>query len=75
MAISAPDLNPIENIWSHLKRQLNKYETPPTGILDLWSRVQDEWNKINSEICLNLITSIPRRVEAVIKAKGRWTKY
>jgi DDE superfamily endonuclease len=30
------DLNPIEHLWSHLKRQLNKYESPPKGMLELW---------------------------------------
>jgi transposase len=71
----SPDLNPIEHLWSHLKRQLNTYETPPAGMHELWERVQDEWEKIPKETCLNLIESMPRRVQAVIKAKGGNTKY
>ena len=54
---------------------LNGYDTPPSGILDLWGRVQEVWNRIKSEECLNLIDSMPRRIQAVIKAKGKWTKY
>ena len=34
-----------------------------------------EWNDIKPEVCQNLIESMPRRVEAVIKAKGGYTKY
>ena len=71
----SPDLNPIEHLWSHLKRQLNAYETPPAGMHELWNRVQEEWDKIPKETCVSLIESMPRRVRAVIKAKGGHTKY
>ena len=39
------------------------------------SKVQVEWDKIEPEVCQNLIESVPRRMEAVIKAKGGYTKY
>jgi hypothetical protein len=31
----SPDLNPIVHIWVLLKRQLNSYSSPPSGILQL----------------------------------------
>ena len=34
-----------------------------------------EWNGIPPEVCQTLIESMPRRVEAVIKANGGHTKY
>jgi transposase len=71
----SPDLNPIEHLWDHLKRQLNKYPKPPAGCHELWERVVEEWNKIPPEICQGLIESMPRRIEAVLKAKGGHTKY
>ena len=71
----SPDLNPIEHLWAHLKRALNSYPKAASGILELWERVQDEWEKISKEVCLNLIESIPRRIAAAIKAKRKWTKY
>jgi len=71
----SPDLNPIEHLWQHLKRQLAMYENEPAGIHELWERVEDEWSKIPVQVCIDLINSMPRRVAAVLKAKGGHTKY
>jgi DDE superfamily endonuclease len=71
----SPDLNPIEHLWGWLKRRLAKHENPPNGIHELWNRVQVEWDRIPVEECRKLIESMPRRVQAVLKAKGGYTKY
>jgi transposase len=71
----SPDLNPIEHLWDHLKKRLASYETEPVGVHELWERVQVEWDKIPVEVCMGLIESMPRRVAAVLKAKGGYTKY
>ena len=71
----SPDLNPIEHLWAHLKRRVTYYEVPPKGILELWDRVQEEWDKIEAELCQNIIESMPRRIEAVLKAKGGCIEY
>ena len=71
----SPDLNPIEHLWFHLKKQLSDHKTPLSGILELWERVEKEWEEIKPEVCQNLIESMPRRIQAVIRARGRYTKY
>jgi DDE superfamily endonuclease len=71
----SPDLNPIEHLWHYLKRRLGEYEKAPGGIQELWERIEVEWEKIDVAVCQNLIESMPRRVSAVIKAKGGYTKY
>ena len=72
----SPDLNPIEHMWALLKRKLNEYDTPPSGINELFERITDVWyNKITKEDCLAVIDSMPDRIRAVIKANGYWTKY
>ncbi len=71
----SPDLNPIEHLWSEVKRKLNQYEVPPKGVLELWERIQKIWNEISLDSIKNLYNSMPRRIEAVIEAKGKWTKY
>ena len=71
----SPDLNPIEHLWHRLKRQLAAYKTEPASIDELWERVQAEWEKIPVQACIDLIESMPRRIAAVLKAKGGYTKY
>ncbi len=71
----SPDLNPIEHLWKHIKSELTKYPTQPKGVWEIWERVAEVWDKIRPEVCQNLIESMPRRVQAVIKAKGGHTKY
>ena len=36
----------------------------------MWERVAEVWNDTPAEVCQNLIESMPRRIDAVIKAKG-----
>jgi len=64
------DLNPIDHLGFELKRRLQLYEEEPTSMYELWERVQETWNSIPVETCVNLIESMPRRVNAVIKSKG-----
>ena len=71
----SPDLNPIENLWQHLKKKLADYKTEPCGILELWERVEVEWNKIPVDICTKLIESMSNRIAEVLKAKGGYTRY
>ena len=71
----SPDISPIEHLWQILKKKLNSYPRPSRGIWELWERIEVEWGKIEVEECQRLIESMPRRIEAVIKAKGGHTKY
>ena len=71
----SPDVNPIEHLWNYLKQRLQEYEEAPKGVLELWDRVQVEWEKIPAEVCQNLIESMPRRIVALYKAKGSYIKY
>ncbi len=71
----SPDLNPIEHLWQHIKKELSQYERQAKGVWEVWERVAEVWDNIEPEVCQNLIESMPRRVGAVIKAKGGHTKY
>jgi transposase len=71
----SPDLNPIEHIWHHLKLKLSSYDTRAKGIHDLWERCDKEWNTFTEKDCQMYIDSMPKRIKAVIDAKGGQTKY
>lgn len=71
----SPDLNPIEHLWKSLNHQLAGYEEEPKSMAELWERVQEQWDKIPVSVCTNLIESMPKRIAAVLKAKGGYTKY
>ncbi len=68
-----PDLNPIENQWGIVKRKMR--DTRPNNADDLKSAVKATWASITPEQCHRLIVSMPRRIDAVIHAKGGPTKY
>ena len=68
-------MNPIEHLWAIMKRKLNEYENTPNRMIQLWERIEVIWNSITKDICMNLIESIPRRIQTVLKAKGKWTDY
>lgn len=71
----SPDLNHIENLWAIVKKRLNSYDTAPKSTSELFDRVANEWNSVTPELCQKLISSMPSRIKAVIKAKGGRTKY
>ncbi len=68
-----PDLNPVENLWGIVKRKMR--DTRPNNADELKATVKETWASIPPQQCHKLITSMPRRIEAVIKAKGAPTKY
>ncbi len=74
---NSPDLNLIENLQGIIKRKMrNKTREQKMMRWDeLKATVKEPWASIPPQQCHKLITSMPRRIEAVIKAKGAPTKY
>lgn len=71
---NSPDLNPIEHLWSQVKKKLaNRQQC--SNINDLYDAFLEEWNSISIENCKKLIASMPRRCHAVIHSRGQATKY
>jgi len=71
----SPDLNPIENLWDELDRNVRKHKPLPKNRDHLWQILQEEWLNLDENIYKNLVDSMPRRIAAVIANKGNATKY
>jgi hypothetical protein len=75
----APDVNPIENMWSEVKRTMQETWPilPPRKSDSLWTLVSDAWDEVASSqrYVLSLIDSMPRRMHSAVEAQGFWTSY
>ena len=71
---NSPDLNPIENVWSILKRRVGMKPNPNERIL-IESIIKKWNNEISKEYLHKLVKSMSNRIREVLKAKGHATKY
>ena len=71
--LQSPDLNCIENLWSIIKNKVKKEN--PQNLHQLNEVVKLDWSNIDTETCMKLIHSMPKRCNAVIKSKGFYTEY
>ncbi len=65
---NSPDLNPIKNLWDIVKRKMRNKR--PKNADELKATVKETWASIPPQQWHKRITSMRRRIEAVIKAKG-----
>ena len=71
----SPDLNIIEHLWSILETRLRRRFPPPSSLTELADALHEEWCNIPLATIHDLYASIPRRIKAVLKAKGGPTPY
>ena len=71
----SPDLNPIENACSMLKRKLRRRLRFPTNTTELFSVLQEEWMSIPDSYFTNLVRLMPTRSNLVKINRGKSTKY
>ena len=71
----SPDLNPIENLWAEIKKNIRTYKKPPSNLTILDRYVKKAWKEIPKHTIENLVDSMPQRIQAVIAVNGGPTKY
>lgn len=69
----SPDMNPIENLWSILKRDVDVLN--PQNEDQLIDLLFNSWETLDVSLIHNLIDSVPSRLQAVIDSSGYPTKY
>jgi transposase len=70
---NSPDLNPIEHLWDELDRMIPKSKRK--NMKDFEAALLEAWASIGQDVIHKLIESMPRRLAAVIKARGYHTRY
>jgi hypothetical protein len=74
----SPDLNPIETLWKHIKAYLQReyglcnfrsYAEQKERIIEAWDKV------VTPGLLRELIESMPERMQVIIDANGKFTKY
>ncbi len=66
----SPDLNPIEQLWDVVEREIQIMDVQPTNMQQLHDAIMSIWTQIFEECFQHLVESMPRRIKAVLKAKG-----
>jgi hypothetical protein len=66
----SPELNPIGHLWDELEHRLRARPNRPKSVPDLTNALVAEWKQVPAAMFQHLVESLPRRVEAVIAAKG-----
>uniref|UniRef100_A0A8C1UPJ7 Transposable element Tcb1 transposase n=1 Tax=Cyprinus carpio TaxID=7962 RepID=A0A8C1UPJ7_CYPCA len=66
----SPDLNPIEHLWDVVEREIRIMDVQLANRQQLHDAIISIWTKISEECFQHLVESMPRRIKAVLKAKG-----
>ena len=69
----SPDLNPIENAWSWLKKRVAS--RVPRTYEEFEAVVKEEWAKLSADYCRKLIMSMPNRIGRIQANRGGHTGY
>ncbi len=70
---NSPDLNPIENLWAIVKRNVELRQ--PKNLSELERFLEEEWKNIPNSLLINLVDSMSQRCKEVIEKNGERISY
>lgn len=72
----SPDINPIENVWGYIVKEINKNnDFHLQNSDDLWNKIEETWNTYNLHHAQMLVASMPRRLNLLVEKNGAALKY
>src|SRR6185312_4466268 len=78
---NSPDLNPIENLWQILKTRVEKQvndmlvKKQAVTVEVFRGVIQKEWEEIDRSTYVNLVHSMPTRLNEIIEGNGNKISY
>ena len=71
----SPDLNPIENVWGLMVREVYKNRRQFSTVQELKAAILVAWNSLGSDVIKNLVASMKNRIFQVINRSGQVIDY
>lgn len=71
----SPDLNPIENVWGAMVRDVYQGGRQYFSVSDLQSAVLKAWDTVSVSLHQKLVSSMPKRCIEVLQKHGAKTSY
>ena len=70
----SPDLNPIENVWKVLKTNVQElYHLK--SVSEMQEAPKQAWKNFPNQTLINIIKSMPQKIQAVLDADGGPTQW
>lgn len=71
----SPDLNPIEHVWQWMKHEMEVEYPVPENAEEIEQYFMEIWRTITPSMCNRWCGNYKKRLEAVVRAEGDYTKY
>ena len=72
---NSPDINIIEHAWEYLEHHVYSHTPLLRNIGELWETLVEEWGNIKDNYITMLYESMLDHVQALLEAKGAYTRY
>ena len=73
--IRSPDMNPIEHVWDQMSVWIRDMDDPPSTVAELNNAVRQAWDAVWQGRVQTVVESMPRRVSALLAARGGHRRY